>query len=335
MSQTPIDRRRFLEAALAAGAAGAALAPLTGAAAAEPGRVPDPDAGPPPPLADVAGKVAFITGGSSGIGLGMARAFSAAGMKVVIAYVQEEQLRPALQFFRGPAAERVFAVPLDVTDRDAWPRAADEAERHFGPVQLLCNNAGIGVATPLSRASYRDWDGALAVNLGGVFNGIHTFVPRMLERGEGAQIVTTASVAGLLPVGSAGLYTTAKAATVAMSEALRGELAGENIGVSVFCPGLVHTNIIQDAQLRDRIMPAGMDPLEAGERVLRGVRANDLYILSHPEFRVGIQERFEAILASVPTGETVPQDRLEAERPLLRNPLYAQERDRRRRRQSP
>lgn len=340
------DRRRFLgSAALVAGAAG-----LLGSVPA--GRVQAAAGEPKPaPLREVAGKLALVTGGSSGIGLGMARAFSAAGMKVVLAYIEEEQLAPALQFFREPHAG-VYPVRLDVTDRDAWTRAAEEVEHKFGAVHLLCNNAGIGIQTGLARASYKDWDWGMGVNLNGVFNGVHTFLPRMLEHGEGAHIVSTASMSGLLPVGTSGIYNTAKFAVVGMMESLRAEMEGENIGVSVYCPGLVHTNIYQternrppefandkppqdparaaagEAVLRDRILPAGMDPLEAGQRVLRGLRNNDLFILSHPEFRDGMQERFDAILASVPQDEVPPATRLAAEQFTMRNPIYARERDR-------
>ncbi len=337
------DRRRFLGgAALLAGATGLLGAAPRARAAAD---------GRPAPLRDVAGKLAFITGGSSGIGLGMARAFSAAGMSVVIAYIQDEQLPQALQFFRDPNPG-VHAVKLDVTDRDAWARVADEVTKKYGPVHLLCNNAGVGIQTSLARASYKDWDWGMGVNLNGVFNGIHTFLPRMLEHGQGGHVVTTSSMSGLLPVGRTSLYTTAKFAVVGMMESLRAEMENEDIGVSVYCPGLVHTNIYQternrpaefaneksaqdakgaaagEAMLRDRILPAGMDPLEAGQRVLRGVRNNDLFILSHPEFREGLQERFEAILASVPEGEVPPATRLAAEQVTMRNPLYARERDR-------
>ena len=313
------DRRRVLQAAaLAAGLLGAgrpASAQGSGATVK------------PAPLRDVAGRLAFITGGASGIGLGMARAFAAAGMRVVIAYLQDEQLVAALSFFRESQTS-VFPVKLDVTDRDAWARAADDVARRHGPVHLLCNNAGIGLSAGIARASYRDWDQGLAVNLGGVFNGIHSFLPRMLAQDDPAHVLATASMSGMLPVGGAGVYNTTKVAVIGLMESLRTELEDEDIGVSVFCPGLVHTNLPPgDA---DRPRPPGMDPLDAGRQVLAGVRNNDLFILSHPEFRDGLQERFEAILASVADVEVPPATRLAAEQSMLRNPLYAQERDRRR-----
>jgi NAD(P)-dependent dehydrogenase (short-subunit alcohol dehydrogenase family) len=319
------DRRRVLQgAALVAGAAGllGGLRPVSARAAAAVS-----DDRPAPPLRDVAGRLAFITGGASGIGLGMARAFSAAGMRVVIAYAQDDQLAAALTFFPEPHAG-VYPVKLDVTDRDAWLRVADEVTRRYGPVHLLCNNASLGLSAGIARAAYRDWDQALAVNLGGVFNGLHTFVPRMLAQDDPAHVVATSSMSGLLPVGGAGLYNTTKVAVVGLMESLRAELDDEDIGVSVFCPGLVHTNLPSGDV--DRPRPPGMDPLEAGQQVLRGVRDNDLFILSHPEFRDGLQERFEAILASVPDGAAPPASRLAAEQAMIRNPRYAQERDRRR-----
>lgn len=319
-AERPERRRLFTAAALLAGTAGlaGALRPAAVHAAADEK---------PAPLRDVAGRLAFVAGGASGIGLGMARAFAAAGMRVVISYQQEEQLAAALPFFRATQAS-VHPLKLDVTDRDAWAHVADEVGRRHGPVHLLCNNAGIASAADVAHAGYRDWDQSLALNLGSVFNGIHSFLPRMLEQGEPAHLLATSSISGLLPAGGAGLYTTAKAAVVALMESLRVELADEDIGVSVFCPGLVHPNLPPGEKERQK--PPGMDPLDAGQLVLRGVRNNDLFILSHPEFRDGLQERFEAILASVADGEVPPATRLAAEQATLRNPLYAQERDRRR-----
>ncbi|HTM95414.1 MAG TPA: SDR family NAD(P)-dependent oxidoreductase, partial [Croceibacterium sp.] len=130
------------------------------------------------------GKVAFVTGAASGIGLGMARAFAEAGMKVVITDIRESALDAALASF-GEQAAYVRTIMLDVTDREDWVRAADEAERAFGPVHVLCNNAGVNISGRMQDATYSDWDFCLGVNLGGVVNGVQTFVPRMLAHGEG------------------------------------------------------------------------------------------------------------------------------------------------------
>lgn len=299
-------------------------------------------------MKDVAGKVAFITGGASGIGLGMARTFCAAGLKVVIADVNQEHLDAALKQFRANP-ERVHALRLDVTDREAMVRAAEESERVFGKVHVLCNNAGVGVFGSLLEASYDDWDWALAVNVGGAINGVQTFVPRMLAHGEGGHIVTTSSMSGLLAA-VGGIYITTKYALVGFMETLRIELAPHGIGVSVLCPGLVNTSIfegensrptryrntrfralVSDAPgdvMREQVLPTGMDPLEVGRRVLRGIQHNDLYILTHSEYADGLRERFDAILASFPR-EKAPADRVAACAAVVRHPMFAEERDRR------
>jgi NAD(P)-dependent dehydrogenase (short-subunit alcohol dehydrogenase family) len=269
------------------------------------------------PLADVRGKTAFVTGGSSGIGLGIARGLSAAGMKVVFTYKSAAHRDTALASFPKDNPG-VHAILLDTTDREGMARAADEAERVFGNVHVLVNNAGVGLPALLSQVSWQDWDWALDVNVNGVFNGIRTFLPRMQQHGEGGQIVVTSSSAGLV-AGILGVYTTTKFAVVGMMESLRTEMAGTNIGVSVFCPGLVRTEIFNVERNRPAahgvtgaavapppvltdapvdLMGVAMDPLEAGRWVLEGIRRNDLYILSHPEFAPAVRERQELIMAS-------------------------------------
>jgi NAD(P)-dependent dehydrogenase (short-subunit alcohol dehydrogenase family) len=285
---------------------------------------------------DVEGKTAFVTGGASGIGLGMARAFAAAGMNVVIADLRRDHIETALEQLAG---QSVHAVELDVTDREAFARAADEAERVFGNVHVLCNNAGMGILGPVTAARYDDWDWGLGVLLGGAVNGIQTFLPRLLAHGEGGHIVNTSSMAGVLPIPGAAIYITAKAAVIALSEALRSELAGEGIGVSAFCPGPVQTNIREGGRMRperygdsgyvelereleDRPnSPLWMDPLECGERVLAGIRNDDLYIFTHREFREGAAERFEAMLASFPE-EPRNEERAREIDFLISNPIF-------------
>ena len=345
-------RRQFLGgAALAASAAGLAAAlPGTAAAAqptAAPARAPQP-----PPLKDLAGKVAYVTGASSGIGLGIARAAYNAGMKVIIGYIDDAQIEGALAQFADKS--RIHAIKHDVTDRPGWVKLADEAERKFGRVHLLVNNAGVGIRAQVAQATHNDFDWGFNVNVAGVFNGIQTFVPRMLKYGEGAHIVTTSSMSGILPGGKSGIYTATKYAALGLMEALRIELEDSNIGTSCYLPGAVNTNIrlsesYRPAQLRNATTapaiavppapapgaaaatapqgppPSGMDPLEAGQCVIDGVRNNDLFIFSHGEFRDGTKERFDAILASYPTGRDVPPERLVVERVTMRVPLYAAE----------
>jgi NAD(P)-dependent dehydrogenase (short-subunit alcohol dehydrogenase family) len=300
-------------------------------------------------MKNVAGKVAFITGGASGMGLGMARVFVRAGIKVVIADVRRDHLDQALAHFKG-AEHSVHAIELDVADRAAMWRAADETERVFGKVHILCNNAAVGIIGPALDATFDDWDWGLGVNIGGVVNGVQIFLPLIREHGEGGHIVTTASMGGIFAAGVAPIYNTSKYAVVGYMEALRPELEPLGIGVSAFCPGLVNTNIHEVEQLRpeqfsdtnsrdaaiarasmmkEKVLPAGMDPMEIGERVLRGIRNNDLYILTHPEYEQGIRDRFEAILASIPVEkEQPPAARVAAESRVLRNPIFAAERDR-------
>jgi NAD(P)-dependent dehydrogenase (short-subunit alcohol dehydrogenase family) len=271
------------------------------------------------PLASVKGKTAFVTGGSSGIGLGIARVLSDAGMQVAFTYRSEKHRDSALASFpKGNPG--VHAIQLDVSDREGMVRAADEAERVFGNVHLLVNNAGVGVPALLSDVSWQDWDWAMDVNINGVFGGVHTFLPRMLAHGEGAHIMATSSSAGIV-AGSLGVYATTKFAVVGMMESLRTEMSGRNIGVSVFCPGLVRTEIFDAERNRPAshgigakkpaaappllpgakpvdLMGVAMDPMEAGRQVLAGIRRNDLYILSHPEFAGVARERFRLMMES-------------------------------------
>jgi NAD(P)-dependent dehydrogenase (short-subunit alcohol dehydrogenase family) len=305
-------------------------------------------------MKNVEGKVAFVTGGDSGIGLGIARAFVDAGMKVVITYRTQAHLDEAQKYLQS-AGNRVHAINLDVTDRAGMEKAAAETLRVFEKVHVLVNNAGVAIIGGLSTATYDDWDWGMGVNVNGVFNGIRAFLPRIQAHGEGGQVVATSSLAGLLGHGIAGVYTASKFAVVGMMEALRAELEGTNIGVSVFCPGVVNTNIgssnrnrpstladsgfkpdpkmmarMQESMKQMRGPPPGMDSLEAGQRVLKGVRNNDLYILTTPEFEEDFRARGEAILASLPTDVNAPEARVTMGRMILGKTVYAAERDRRR-----
>ncbi len=295
-------------------------------------------------MQEVAGKTAFVTGGASGIGLGMVTVFAGAGMNVVIADLRPDHIESALEALDG---RRVHAIELDVTDRECFSRAADEAESVFGHVHVLCNNAGMGLLGPVAHARYDDWDWGLGVLVGGVVNGIQTFLPRMREHGEGGHIVNTSSMAGVLPIPGAAIYITAKAALIGLSEALRSELAAEGIGVSAFCPGPVQTNIREGGRMRptqyadsgyselERDLeerpnsPLWMDPVECGERVLAGILDDDLYIFTHGEFREGAEERFQAMLASFPD-EPRNEERAKEIDFLLSNPIFRDVLERRR-----
>jgi NAD(P)-dependent dehydrogenase (short-subunit alcohol dehydrogenase family) len=321
-------RRQFLEGSmLAAVAVVLNTVGAKSATAAEPPRTapPAPPVGPAvrqqPQLADLKGKTVYVTGGNTGIGLGIARAAANAGMNVVMGYIQDNQVEPALKLFKPEQKDRVIAIRHDVTDRDGWAKTLAEINAKFGNLHLLVNNAGIKTLAQASKVEARAWDAAVAVNFTGIFNGCSAVIPHMLKHGEGAHIVTTSSMGGMLPGVNAGVYTATKFAAVGIMEALRVELAATNIGTSVYTPGGVSTDNLGSAEGSAALM---MDPLEAGERVLNGVKNNDLFILTHPEFKPGMKERFDAILASIPQ-EGFPEARARAETRVLTSPAYAPE----------
>ncbi len=272
-------------------------------------------------MKEINGKTAFITGGASGIGLGMAKVFASAGIRVIIADLRKDHLESAVSYFEGknPA---VHPILLDVSDRAGFEKAAVEAEKVFGPVDILCNNAGVNIIRSMDQAQYEDWDWLMDVNLGGVFNGLMTFIPRLKQLGSG-HIVNTSSIAGIVAGPGTGIYSATKFAIRGLSEALRYDLAPFNIGVSVLCPGTVATNLEQSEENRlerfegnideetrkareftgnifREVLPTGMTPVEVGEKVLQGILHNDFYILPHPEFKEEFKESFDEIIAALP-----------------------------------
>ncbi|HSD67990.1 MAG TPA: SDR family NAD(P)-dependent oxidoreductase [Woeseiaceae bacterium] len=292
---------------------------------------------------DVSNRTAFITGAASGVGYGMAHAFLEAGMRVAIADIRGDAIEAAVKRLGGRKAG-VYGIRLDVTDRDAMAAAADDVEKHFGKLHVLCNNAGINVFGPIDQASYDDWDWIMDVNLNSVFNGIHCFLPKIKAHGEGGHIVNTASMAAIVSGPGAGIYTAAKFAVRGLSECLWYNLVPQGIGVSVVCPGLVNSNIHHSEELRpssksgsgyakDRefakrlegIQRLGMDPIEVGRKVLRGIMNDDLYILTHPEHKDEVIRDFEEFIAAFPD-EPADSGRLEVEnmRRKMKNDIKSQ-----------
>ncbi|HTC45599.1 MAG TPA: SDR family oxidoreductase [Steroidobacteraceae bacterium] len=261
-------------------------------------------------------RVAFVTGGASGIGYGMAQNLLQQGMKVVIvdfnaAYLDE--LRSRLQERRD-----LHLIQADVGDREQVRAAAAEALRVFGRIHVLCSNAGIGGGGDTLDPDFDAWDKALRVNLGGVVNCTKVIAPLIISHGEGGHIVNTSSMAGLVPLPLPGLgaYQTAKFAVRGFTESLRLSMAPHGIGVSCLFPGGTRTRIIEASAPNDvaraaiREMTASwMDPEEVGARVVAGIRANAPYILTHVEFRAEVRELYEMLDAAFPRDQQVPPGR--------------------------
>lgn len=289
-------------------------------------------------MENLKGKTAFITGGASGLGLGIAKACAKEGMNIVIADFRQKAIDEALPIFKENGWPAI-GVMLDVTDREGYVKAADEAEAAFGKIHLLVNNAGIGIGEPnvaQGKFDYKDIDLAVEVNYKGVINGIMTVVPRIIKHGEGGHIVSTASMAGLVPVPGFILYNSLKNAVISMMETMACDLKSVNIGASVFCPGPFQTNLgMSSSELRAKHFgieiptfappppskgqdappppppPRGgapmfdmsqimRDPDEAGVRVVRGIKRGDIYILSHSDFKKGWDARAAAISRAFP-----------------------------------
>jgi NAD(P)-dependent dehydrogenase (short-subunit alcohol dehydrogenase family) len=274
-------------------------------------------------MKDVAGKVAFITGGANGIGLGMARAFAGAGMKVAVADIDEAAAVSAAQSLgaESPGAQ-AMAVKLDVSDLGGWEKAAQAVEAKLGPVRMLCNNAGVASAqsvlqdTPMEQISEKEWRWMMSINLSGAFYGVKTFLPRFKATRDPCHIVHTASMAGLVPQAASipGAYTVSKYGSVGLAEQLRLELAPfPHIGLSVLCPGIVQTQIqahtLKHAPYaKDLDLEKGIDNPYAGTQmramsadkvgafVLEGVRSGRYYILTHPEYHPLVAKYHAAIM---------------------------------------
>ena len=267
------------------------------------------------------GKTAFITGGASGIGLAMAKAFVGEGMRVMLADVEQGALDQALNGF-DEHGDRVRGIACDVADPDQVERAAQATFAAFGNVHVLCNNAGVAAGGGIDRISVDSWRWVVDVNLMGVVYGIRSFLPHMRAHGEGGHIVNTASMAGMISDMGFSPYAATKFAVVAISEGLRPQVAPLGIGVSVLCPHFVRTGIGESGRNRperygqalpldpnspaaafvaeiQRQIAAGIDPAEVALRVLSAIRADDLYIFIHPDMRQAVDGRFAAIQAAL------------------------------------
>ena len=279
------------------------------------------------------GKVAFVTGGVSGIGFGIARAFTKAGMRLALSYRDESHRDAAAGWFKETGRDAPLFVKLDVTDRPRFAEVAGEIEAHFGRLDVLVNNAGVSVFGPTDAASHADYDWIMGVNFGGVVNGLVALLPLLKRGGKGGHVVNVASMAAYLSGPQAGIYTASKFAVRGLTECLRYNLAPHGIGCSLMCPGLTRTNAWDSALkrpddfaasgfapvARDELesfgtaFEAGMDPLEVGEKTLAGMTRNDPAIFTHPEFAEDFRAIFDDSIAALPD-EPVPEGRREIER---------------------
>ena len=245
-------------------------------------------------------KHAFVTGGASGIGLGMVDAFVKRGIPVTIADIDAD----ALAQVTAARGNSVRGVVLDVRNREAWAKAKTEAEAALGPVDILCCNAGISPnGQPFAEMDVESYDLILAINLGGVVNGVFAFAAAMKQRGRG-HIVCTSSQAGLITtVAGVGAYSVAKFGVTALGEQLRRELAPDGVGVSVLCPGYVATNLGANTQkiggsvrAYSGAMPeATIVAADVGEMVADGIEQDAAYIVTHKDVWPGVAKRCEAI----------------------------------------
>jgi NAD(P)-dependent dehydrogenase (short-subunit alcohol dehydrogenase family) len=268
-------------------------------------------------MKDLARQTAFVTGAASGIGLGIATALSQAGVKVMLCDIEEEALAKAISGLKLTNAD-VDGVRADVSLKAELQAAADATVARYGRVHILVNNAGVGGGGGYGRWIDASWNWVLGVNLMSVIWGIEIFGPLIEAHGEGGQIVSTASIAGLIP-GSALPYNVTKYGVVALSEGLRATLAPRGIGVSVLCPGFIRTQIMNSRRnLPERFAGAvealptegpiaefvkefqervskGIDPLYVGELVREGIENDWPYIFTDTEFEPLIDDRFAAI----------------------------------------
>jgi NAD(P)-dependent dehydrogenase (short-subunit alcohol dehydrogenase family) len=272
-------------------------------------------------MREFSGRTAFVTGGASGIGLALGRAFAEAGMNVMLADVESSALDSAVNGLHN-FGSKVCGVSCDVSDPGSVEAAAKAAFAAFGHVHVVCNNAGVAAAGGIDNISLDNWRWVVDVNLMGVLHGIRAFLPHIRAHGEGGHIVNTASMAGMNGGLGFSPYTATKFAVVAMSEGLAIQLKPHGIGVSVLCPSFVRTRIGESGRSRQprygetrpldpaspsgqmfaelaRRIEAGLEPSDIAARVLSAISEDELYVFTHPNMRAEVDARFAAIQAAM------------------------------------
>ena len=266
-------------------------------------------------MSDIQGRVAFVTGGASGLGLSMARSLLNRGASVMLADRDAEGLERAVAALSSET-NQVASVVCDVADAKEIEKAAQATIDHFGKVHIVVNNAGVGLGGQPGEIALQDWRWIVDINLMGVVHGVEVFTPLIQSHGEGGHIINTGSMAGHVAPGGMGPYNATKYAVVGYSEGLKTELAPHNIGVSVLCPGWVRTNIhttgfgrpsggptLEQAkddpqfQEMDAVIKGGLDPDKVADWVADCVEANRLYIFTHEMMKIGIDMKYAQIQA--------------------------------------
>jgi NAD(P)-dependent dehydrogenase (short-subunit alcohol dehydrogenase family) len=264
------------------------------------------------------GKTAFVTGGASGIGLALCRAFGQRGMNVAFVDIEAAVCTEAVEALRRDGIN-VIGMTCDVSNRASLADAATKTFSKFGNVHILCNNAGVSRAGPIESIASSDWDWVIGVNLKGLVHGLQIFLPHMKAHGEPGHIVNTASINGVVGAPLAGPYSATKFAVVGISEVLAAELADTSIGVSVLCPSWVKTRMLDNGRNRPaqfggpialdldggnaernkryaQALASGLDPADVAELVLDAIEARRLYVFTHADRRNDVEHRFELMM---------------------------------------
>lgn len=273
-------------------------------------------------MKDIAGKVAFITGGASGIGLAMARSLAAQGARLILADIDEARVQAAAAELKAEGADAI-GLALDVTDEASWAAAGKAAEA-FGPVRILCSNAGVGGGSGFFETYDTEvWRWAYAVNAHAHLYACRTFLGGMKAAGEPCHLVITASMVGIVPPPISIAYISSKFATMGIAHGLRNELAGTNVGISVLCPGMASTRIVETtrdlrpvpveqgaaaatSQAMGNVLAAGMAPGPIGARVVQAILADEFYIFTHPEWKQLVEPLVAEMLAAFDTAPADP-----------------------------
>jgi len=272
------------------------------------------------PSLSLQNRVSLVTGGASGIGLGIATALLKRGASVVIGDIRADHMQNAASAL-VEYGERVSIQHLDVASEDNWARVREHVKVRFGTLHVLCLNAGIGILGTILQARQHDWNWLMSVNLRGVTLGLQTFLPMLRDNREGSYLCATASMGGLMVADDGGIYSSAKFGVVALMEGLRAELASERIGVTVLCPAGVNTNIHDHnsmrpleftdsvsaveleqqramAEMARSMLAMGADPLQVGEWVVDAMLANEPYVFTDGLVASILEVRRDALLAA-------------------------------------